>query len=239
MTGLTLAVAGLLGCAQGSAGADQDISLFNGRDLRGWRQPGEWKVAQAVRLDAADAKKFTFEPGEGVFVNGEKGRTINLISKEEFGDSEAHLEFCIPKQSNSGVYFMGRYEVQIYDSFGVAKDKYPGIECGGIYPRWTPERNEFEGHSPQVNASKPAGEWQTFEVVFRAPRFDAKGKKTANARFVKVVHNGVIVHENVEVTGPTRAAAFSDEKPVGPLLLQGDHGPVAYRNIRIRLLDLK
>ena len=73
-------------------------------------------------------------------------------------------------------------------------------------------------------------------MVFRAPRFDAGGKKTANARFVKVVHNGQVIHENVEVTGPTRAAAFNDEKPHGPLMLQGDHGPVAYRNPWIKPL---
>ena len=72
--------------------------------------------------------------------------------------------------------------------------------------------------------------------VFVAPRLDAQGKRIAKACFVKVVHNGVLVHENVELTGPTRAATFADEEPTGPLMLQGDHGPVAYRNIRIRPL---
>jgi hypothetical protein len=71
-------------------------------------------------------------------------------------------------------------------------------------------------------------------VQFRAPRFDASGRKTENARFIKVVHNGVVVQENVEVEGPTRAAMEGPETKHGPLLLQGDHGPVAYRNIRIR-----
>jgi hypothetical protein len=70
-------------------------------------------------------------------------------------------------------------------------------------------------------------------VTFRAPKFDASGTKTANAVFVKVVHNGKVIHENVEVSGPTRASGFGDEKPTGPLMLQGDHGPVAYRNIRL------
>jgi len=73
--------------------------------------------------------------------------------------------------------------------------------------------------------------------VFRAPRFDARGRKTAHARFVTVVHNGVLVHENAEVTGPTRAARFeseAEEAKAGPLQFQGDHGPVAYRNLRIR-----
>ncbi|HLF95430.1 MAG TPA: family 16 glycoside hydrolase, partial [Planctomycetota bacterium] len=83
---------------------------------------------------------------------------------------------------------------------------------------------------------KAAGEWQSFDVVFLAPRFDAAGKKTANARFVKVTHNGQVIHEEVEVTGPTRAGAWEDEKPLGPIMLQGDHGPVAFRNLRVRPL---
>ncbi len=119
----------------------------------------------------------------------------------------------------------------------MAKDKYPGIECGGIYPRWLNE-HEVEGHSPLVNASKPAGEWQTFDILFRAPRFDARGKKIANAKFLKVIHNGKLVQENVEVSGPTRSALFEDEKPTGPLMVQGDHGPVAFRNLRIKTLKL-
>ena len=100
---------------------------------------------------------------------------------------------------------MGRYEIQVYDSFGVEKDKYPGIECGGIYPRWINEK-DVEGHSPRVNASKPPGQWQSFDITFRAPRFDASGKKIANAKVVKVVHNGKVIHENVELNGPTRGA---------------------------------
>ncbi|MEK7676891.1 MAG: family 16 glycoside hydrolase [Verrucomicrobiota bacterium] len=71
--------------------------------------------------------------------------------------------------------------------------------------------------------------------MFRAPRFDASGKKVENARFVKVTHNGRVIHENVELTGPTRAATYeNDEKPTGPLMLQGDHGPVAYRNLQLK-----
>jgi len=141
---------------------------------------------------------------------------------------EAHIEFMISKGSNSGVYFQGRYEVQIYDSHGVAKDKYPGLECGGIYPRWIKNKN-VEGHSPRVNVSKPPGEWQEFHVIFRAPRFK-EGRKTANAKFEKVWHNGQLIHENLELKGPTRAGISNNEKPTGPLLFQGDHGPIAYRN---------
>ncbi|NQT11435.1 MAG: DUF1080 domain-containing protein, partial [Planctomycetes bacterium] len=125
--------------------------------------------------------------------------------------------------------------VQILDSWGVETPKYG--DCGGIYQRWANGRG-FEGRPPGVNASRPPGQWQTFDCVFLAPRFDAAGKKIANAKFVKVVHNGKLVHENVEVTGPTRAAAFSDEKPLGPLMLQGDHGPVAYRNVWLKPLEV-
>jgi len=214
------------------------IGLFNGKDLTGWRQPaGEWRSAGAVSLDPADDKKFALEPGQGVLVNGAQGRTVDLLSDFEHGDVEAHIEFVVPKGSNSGVYFQGRYEIQVFDSWGVEHPKHS--DCGGIYERWKNDKG-YEGHAPRVNASKAPGQWQSFDVVFRAPRFDASGKKTENARFLKVAHNGQIVHENVEVTGPTRAAHWeNDEKPLGPLMLQGDHGPVAYRNLRLKPLKLK
>lgn len=223
-----------------SAGAaPKTHSLFTGKDFAGWRQPiGEWLTAKAVGLDTADPAKFTITPGDGVAVNGPRGKTVHLVTTAEFGDAQVHVEFCIAKRSNSGIYLMGRYEVQVYDSFGVAKDKYPGIECGGIYPRWQ-ENHEVEGHSPRENASQPPGDWQSFDITFRAPRFDTSGRKTANARFVKVVHNGKTIHENVEVTGPTRSPLFDDEKATGPLMLQGDHGPVAYRHLRVTQLESK
>ena len=217
----------------------KDIEILEWKDLApgpqmaGWRKPaGEWAMAGEAAKDPADEKALAVKPGAGVIYNGPKGRTGDILTEGEFGDIAAHVEFTIPAKSNSGVYFMGRYEVQVYDSFGVEKDAYPGIECGGIYPRWVDD-HELGGHSPRVNVSRPPGEWQSFDIIFLAPRFDAAGKKTANAKFVKVVHNGRVIHENIEVTGPTRAARFSDEKPAGPILLQGDHGPVAYRNVRI------
>jgi hypothetical protein len=214
-------------------------TLFNGKDLAGWRQPtGAWTAVKNVTLDPANAEKFIPQPGQGALFNHPDGKTVDLVTESQFGDVEAHVEFCVPKHSNSGVYLMGRYEIQVYDSFGVEQDKYPGIECGGIYPRWIDSQN-VEGHSPRVNASKPPGQWQTFDITFRAPRFDADGKKIANAKFVKVVHNGKVIHENVELIGPTRSPLFPDEKPTGPLRLQGDHGPVAYRNLWVQPLDLK
>ncbi len=219
--------------------ASPAVDLFNGKDLTGWRKPtDDWMAAKAVSLDPADPDKFLVAPGEGILVNGEKGHSVNLISEPEFGDIEAHMEFWIPKHSNSGVYLMGRYEIQIFDSFGVEKDKYPGIECGGIYGRWLNEKN-VEGHSPRVNASKPAGQWQTFDIIFRAPRFDGSGKKIENAKMVKVIHNGKVIHENVELNGPTRSALSEKEKPTGPILLQGNHGPVAFRNLRVKAVEME
>lgn len=106
-------------------------------DLRAWRTPtGGWTMTGEVALDALNRRKLTSVQGSGNLLNGPAGRTSNLITREEFGDVQAHIEFMISEKSNSGVYFMGRYELQIYDSFGIAKDQYPGIECGGIYPRW-------------------------------------------------------------------------------------------------------
>lgn len=206
-------------------------SLTGGPGMTGWKQPtGDWTMVGQVAVDPANDRALLAKSGEGAILNGSKGRTVNLFSELEHGDVAAHIEFILPRGSNSGVYFMGRYEIQIYDSFGVEKDKYPGIECGGIYPRWIDNR-EVDGHSPIVNASLPPGQWQTFDVIFRSPRFDAAGRKTENARFVKVVHNGKLIHQDIELKGPTRAAAWEDEKAIGPLMLQGDHGPIAYRGI--------
>ena len=234
---ITAVVSGLAPAT--SLAADKAQVLFDGKEFTGWRKPtGDWLIAKGVSLDPADPAKFVIAPGRGIAVNCASGHTVDLITEAEFGDLEAHVEFCIAKHSNSGVYLMGRYEIQVYDSFGVEKDKYPGIECGGIYPRWIKEK-DVEGHSPRVNASKPPGQWQSFDITFRAPRFDASGKKIADAKVVKLVHNGKVVHENVELTGPTRGPMAEDEKPTGPIRLQGDHGPVAYRNLWVKAIDLK
>jgi len=209
--------------------------MLTGEDLSVWRgNTGQWRIVGNVFLNPANEKLLSVKPGTGVIVNGPAGRTSHLLSKAEFGDIKAHIEFMVPKESNSGVYFMGRYEIQVFDSWKKTSP-YPGIECGGIYQRWdeSSDPKGFDGHSPRVNTSRAPGQWQTFDVVFRAPRFDRRGRKVANARFETVVHNGVLIHEDIELTGPTRAGVYNDEKPTGPLMFQGDHGPVAYRNIRI------
>jgi hypothetical protein len=111
-------------------------------------------------------------------------------------------------------------------------------DCGGIYPRaeLLPRyRTIDKGFPPRTNAAKPAGTWQTLDIIFQAPRFDPDGKKTQNARFVKVTLNGQVIHEDVELKWPTgHAWRTKKEVPHGPLFLQGDHGPVAYRNVRVR-----
>jgi hypothetical protein len=199
----------------------------------------EWRHVGDIRLAPKNHRLLQEIGGRGgIIMNGKTGRTKNIISKIEHGDVEAHIEFLVAEKSNSGIYFMGRYEIQVLDSFG--KDHIAVHDCGAIYQRWDPKRGKgkegYEGHTPRVNASRKAGEWQSFDVIFRAPQFDKDGKKTRSAEFVKVVHNGAVIHENVKLTGPTRGGTFNDEKPTGPFMLQGDHGPVAYRNIRFRPL---
>lgn len=213
------------------------ISLIDGMGLKAWRQnAGAWVNVGNASQSAEDARLLTTEPGHGVLVNGPTGKTTDLLSRLEHADVELHVESMVPKGSNSGIYFQSRYEIQIFDSWG--KKNLGSGDCGSIYERWKEGRG-FEGHPAKVNASRPPGEWQTFDVRFRAPRFDGKGKKIAHAKFIKVIHNGQTIHENVEVTGPTRSSTFDDEKPTGPLMLQGDHGPVAYRNLRLRLIQVR
>lgn len=205
--------------------------------LSGWHPPGTWSDVGDVRLDEGDPSRLVSEPGSGVLFNGPTGRTSDLISHDVFGDCAIHAEWMMAKGSNSGIYVQGRYEVQVLDSWGVTEPAHS--DAGGIYQRWDQARgggNEgFEGHAPRVNAARKPGRWQSFDIIFRAPRFDEEGKKIANARFEQVMHNGILVHEDVELTGPTRGG-WNESPGPGPLRLQGDHGPVAWRNIRVRRL---
>jgi hypothetical protein len=212
------------------------IDLFAGKSLDALKgKTTEWAITESVQLDPKNAKKLMFKPGSGILVNGAKGRAPDLLSKESFGDVELHLEFLIPKGSNSGVKFHGHYEIQIFDSYGVKE--LTGADCGGIYPRaeLTPKYHYVDkGVPPKVNACKAPGEWQTLDVIFLAPRFDADGKKTVNAKIVKATLNGKVIHENQELQWPTGHNWKNKEMATGPILLQGDHGPVAFRNIRVR-----
>ena len=214
--------------------------LFNGENLEGWTANTEhaWRVAGGVALHPENNQTFAIQPGTGVMVNGDDGRTADLRTTLEHGSCELHVEFCIAAKSNSGVYLMGQYEIQILDSAEIADAELTDHSNGAIYPRWRAEtKSSYDGHAPRVNASRPAGQWQSYDVLFHAPQFDGSGRKVANARFERVLHNGVLIHAQVECTGPTRGAWSEEDIPRGPLRLQGDHGPVAFRNVRIRLLE--
>jgi hypothetical protein len=145
----------------------------------------------------------------------------DISSKQEFGDCYLHVEFCEPQEGggNSGVGMQGRYEVQILNSHGHKAESH---ECGAFYSQ-TP---------PKVIASKPAGQWQTYDIFFRAPRFDANGKVIENAR-ATVYQNGVLIHEDAEFQGPTgiQYEEYKEEAPKGPIVLQGDHDAVQFRNV--------
>ncbi|MHC5004754.1 MAG: 3-keto-disaccharide hydrolase [Planctomycetota bacterium] len=189
------------------------VVLFDGSEWTGWRQrdgaPSQWAV----------------QPDGSVLVN--KG---DAITERHFRDFQLHLEFFCPEmpgrtgqsRSNSGVYLHGRYEVQVLNSHG---DPPLPDGCGAIY-----------GVAPPlINASTPPGRWQTYDIVFRAPRLDEQGELREPAR-ITVLQNGLVIQNNVIVPGSTRASLASSIVPEGPILLQ-DHGdPVRYRNIWLREL---
>ncbi len=202
-----------------------------------WRgKTGAWYIAGDAKLNPENERLLVGEPGEGVIVNG-PGRTTNITTKAEFGDVAFHCEFMVPRGSNAGVKFESVYEIQIYDSYGVETPK--ASDCGGIYPRaeLLPRYHHIdEGFPPLSNASRPPGTWQTLDIVFRAPKFDESGKKVENARMEKVELNGQLVQDNVEMATPTGNNWTRKEEPQGPILLQADHGPVAFRDVRVRRL---
>jgi hypothetical protein len=208
-------------------------------DLSEFKSTGKnWKIARDVFYDFKESGKAKLTSGTGILVNTPSDNSKDhLFLNLEHGDIDIELDFMMEKNSNAGVYLQGRYEIQMFDSWGVSPSK--STDCGAIYERWDEKRPEgrqgYEGHPPSQNVSRAPGLWQHYRIEFRAPRFNAKNEKIENARFLKVVHNGVVIHENVEVTGPTRAAAFQDEKSMGPLMIQGDHGPVAIRNIKYKV----
>jgi hypothetical protein len=198
-----------------------------------------WIVTDDVTLNPEKTNRLKANKKDSgtIWVNGETGRLPDLITKQEFGDCEVHVEFLIAKNSNSGIKFHAVYEIQIMDSDG--KKDLSGSDMGGIYPRADASAGYKyldKGIPPRVNASKPAGEWQTLEAVWKSPQVNAKGEKLANAVMVKAVLNGQVIHENVDVKTPTGSNWTKKETATGPFMLQCDHGPVAFRNVRIRPL---
>lgn len=217
----------LLALAAGSpAHAAAGKALFNGKDLTGWKASGnakaDWQFGKAA-LDPADPTKLKVAGPGNELVACEK--VTNLTSEEEFGDCILEFEFMLSKNSNSGVKLMKIYEIQILDSYG--KEKMTPSDCGAVYLQ----------AAPKVNACAKPGEWQKMLIEFRAPKFDADGKKTANAKFTRVVLNGQTVQENFDVPHGTNMAKTAKEYPRGALYVQGDHGPVAFRNFKVTSLD--
>ena len=188
------------------------VILFNGKNLRGWHQ--------------RDGKPAAFKVKDGAMT----AAGGDIVTDRAFTDAIIHVEFREPKEpaperGNSGVYVQGRYEIQVLDTYGV---KIPGKgSCGAIYDQF----------APLVNASKPPLEWQSFDIVYRAPRVDASGKAIQGR--MTVFQNDVLIHNNVEVLGPTGSALDDKVTEPGPLLLQFHGSAVEYRNVWLVPLPLQ
>ncbi|HUR59414.1 MAG TPA: DUF1080 domain-containing protein, partial [Opitutaceae bacterium] len=188
------------------------VTLFNGRDLTGWRlidpkMANAWTAENGVLANRpphanAAAKKAAKKAGETTVRYG------NLRTDAEYEDFNLKLEVSVPEGSNGGVYLRGIYEIQILDSYGKPLDSH---NMGALYSRVT----------PSVAAEKPAGEWQTLDM-------------TLVDRHVTVILNGKTIIDNQPALGCTGGAMWSDQFRPGPIFLQGDHGPVSFRNITLR-----
>lgn len=207
------------------------VVLFNGKDLSNWMVKGDkekskWVVGTA-EMSSKNQQMLVNKGGIGEMINmaAEHGDSLDIYSKEKFGDCLIELQLMVPKGSNSGVYVMGEYEIQVLDSW--ERVKMGMGDMGAIYG----------ASPPSINACKRPGQWQKYVIEFRAPKFDANGRKISNAKFIKVELNGQVLHENLEMTnGSTGGALVGKEAPTGPLMFQGNHGPVAYRNIIVKPL---
>lgn len=196
------------------------VVLFDGRDLSQW-----------TNADSAGAPaRWTVENGYMQVAAG----TGSIETRRGFGDVQLHIEWMAPapphgegqERGNSGVILMGRYEVQVLDSYHA--ETYPDGQAGALYGQYP----------PLVNASRPPGEWQTYDIVFHRPRFE--GDRVVRPAQVTVLHNGVLVQDGAVLTGPTahqERPPYTPHADELPLLLQ-DHGhPVRYRNIWVRELE--
>ncbi|MGO9920358.1 MAG: DUF1080 domain-containing protein [Isosphaeraceae bacterium] len=233
--------------------------LCNGRDLAGWkfRNPDAkkvWVVCDQVRLDEKDPARLV-PTGKGgspdsVMLCGGDGRGSDVMTAESFGDYQLHIEFTVPKGSNSGVYNRGLFEIQVFDSFG--KPKLGFHDCGSLYER----------AYPRENLSRPPGEWQTYDITLKDKKIalvwngkivyedhDVRYGETDREAFERLNHENAVKPAALRVKlreedgkyvgyfgeGGTRSGLDGPDRP-GPILLQGDHGPVAYRRIFIRPL---
>jgi hypothetical protein len=198
------------------------IVLFDGKDL------SKWGTLPRGATELVPPK-WIIENGEAICVP----RAGRLVSKEKFGDIQLHVEWMIPRDSpgsgqgrgNSGVELMGRYEIQVLESF--ENVTYADGQAASIYGQWP----------PRVNASRPPGEWNVYDIVFEAPRFE--GEKLVKPAYFTIFHNGILVHNRQEVIGRAihrRVGTYTPHNVEESLSLQ-DHGhPVHYRNIWVRKL---
>ena len=193
------------------------VVLFDGKDLSEWRTP------------KGEAPKWKVESGYFEVVKG----AGDIVTAKSFGDCQLHVEWMAPSpavgqgqdRGNSGVFFLGRYEVQVLDSYNSAT--YPDGQAAALYGQ----------HPPLVNATRPPGEWQSYDIIFHGPRFE--GEKVVRPARVTVFHNNVLVQDNVELTGPTAHKARPPYKPhaaTAPIRLQDHAHPVRFRNIWLREL---
>ncbi|HRZ35029.1 MAG TPA: DUF1080 domain-containing protein [Candidatus Paceibacterota bacterium] len=199
------------------------------------------RPADAVTLVGPDGSNLIPEgkaPTKWVFADGiltASPAWDSVLTKESYRDFRMHVEFNVNEvkdakdpeaDGNSGIYIQNRYEIQIHNSFGVSEADYTASDCGSIYRRRKPDRL----------VSKKAGEWQSFDIVFRAARFDGGGKKTENAR-ITVYQNGALIHDDYSIPGKTGAGEKEGPEP-RPIKLQGHHNPVRFRNVWIQTLSL-
>jgi len=197
--------------AEPPAGA---IVLFNGKNFRQWEPTDKKSIFKSIKWKRTKHGAMEVRKGAG-----------SIVTKKKFTDFKLHVEFRTPfmpdkrgqARGNSGVYLQGRYEVQVLDSYGL---EGADNECGGIY----------KVGRPIVNMCAPPMQWQTYDITFHAPRFDSNGKKVKDA-VVTVVHNGVTIHDERKIPGPTGGALDNNTGEPGGIYLQ-DHGnPVQFRNI--------
>ncbi len=200
------------------------------RDMSAFRQaPAGWSLAGGVNMDLQKPLQAKTSRGEGILVTASTGKEP-LRTVFEGTDMLVEIEFMLPKGGQSAVYLQGRYGLLFNDSWG--QPRATANDCGALEGR-----AGATGLAPRQNVCRAPGLWQTLTVDFRGPRFDGQGRKIQNARLLKVLLNGVAIHENIELAGPTAGAPFRDEKATGPLVLDGKGKPVAFRNIGYEIYE--
>ena len=222
-------------CLLSSFGFAQNKTTLD--DLSAFKNPGKnWSMVGDVTADLSQNDVLKSSKGSGILlgVSNEKNHGTDLFTNTQFGDVILELDYLLAKGGNSGIYLQGNYEIQLEDFWGMKNPT--ASNNGGIYSQWDESKPEGEkgygGFAPRQNVSRAPGLWQHIKIGFQAPKFDAAGKKIKNALMSFVELNGVLIHENIELAGPTRGN-MGKEALVGPLRLQGDHGSVAFRNISI------